>query len=73
MLNRSFIFLPGIGPSTERKLWRSGIPDWEAFLGSDTAGPIKGIRKKGLDPLVQDALDHLGNRNLIYFSKLFRR
>ncbi len=72
MLNRSFIFLPGIGPRTEKKLWDSGILDWDSFLGAESAGPIKGIRKRGMDPILQDAVNHLKKRDITYFSRFFR-
>ncbi len=32
MLQQSFIHLPGIGPTTEQRLWRAGIRDWRALL-----------------------------------------
>ncbi len=72
MLNRSFIFIPGIGPSTEKKLWESGILDWDSFLGAESAGPIKGNRKKSIDPILQDAVTHLRERDVSFFSRFFR-
>ncbi|MBI4393624.1 MAG: ribonuclease H-like domain-containing protein [Euryarchaeota archaeon] len=32
MLRNSFIFLPGVGAKTERRLWGSGISDWAKYL-----------------------------------------
>lgn len=32
MLDHTFIHIPGIGPRTERHLWRHGILTWEHFL-----------------------------------------
>lgn len=32
MLRHTFLHLPGLGPSTERRLWAAGIHDWDAFL-----------------------------------------
>ncbi|MGQ0535245.1 MAG: ribonuclease H-like domain-containing protein, partial [Methanobacteriota archaeon] len=31
MLRNTFQILPGVGPTRERELWRSGIDDWSAF------------------------------------------
>ena len=35
MLRHTFLHLPGLGPSTERRLWAAGIRDWDAFLDAD--------------------------------------
>ncbi|MHC1790432.1 ribonuclease H-like domain-containing protein [Solidesulfovibrio sp.] len=32
MLNHTFLHLPGLGPSTERRLWDAGILTWDDFL-----------------------------------------
>ena len=32
MLQQTFIHLPGIGPTTEQRLWRAGISDWRALV-----------------------------------------
>jgi hypothetical protein len=32
MLQQTFLHLKGIGPTTERAWWRSGITDWQGFL-----------------------------------------
>jgi uncharacterized protein YprB with RNaseH-like and TPR domain len=32
MLENTFIHIPGIGPKTEKHLWRMGIETWETFL-----------------------------------------
>lgn len=38
MLRQTFIHIPGIGPKTERALWKRGIRTWEEFLGYE--GPV---------------------------------
>ncbi len=32
MLQQTFCHLPGIGPTTERRLWRAGLGDWRAVV-----------------------------------------
>ncbi|MHB8585578.1 MAG: ribonuclease H-like domain-containing protein [Thermoplasmatota archaeon] len=32
MLRRSFVFLPGVGPKREQRIWRRGISDWDEYL-----------------------------------------
>ena len=34
MLRHTFLHLPGLGPSTERRLWAAGFTDWDAFLNA---------------------------------------
>jgi len=44
MLTNSYIYLPGIGATTERKIWDSGIKSWDEFrentifLDTETTG-----------------------------------
>jgi len=71
MLINSFIFLPGIGHTTERRLWEDGVLDWKTFLERPRAGPIKGDRKIRLDSIITEALDNLETGNLRYFSSIF--
>lgn len=38
MLRHTFCHIPGIGPKTERDLWRAGMTTWDAMLGQGAAG-----------------------------------
>ena len=60
MLESSFIFLKGIGETTERRLWSEGITDWRQFLETSTALSIGPARKALYDREVERALDDLG-------------
>jgi uncharacterized protein YprB with RNaseH-like and TPR domain len=70
-LRKSFIFLPGVGPVTERKLWNNDILDWGIFLERDTAGPLSGERKRSCDILITEAESRLESRDLDFLSKMF--
>jgi len=72
MLRKSFIFIPGIGPKTERGLWSKGIMDWDAFLDRDSISAIGGAKKREADRLLQEANNRLETNDLKYFSTLFR-
>ena len=72
MLRRSFIFLPGVRELTEKKIWDDGVPEWADFLNKEKAGPLKGNRKKIADLRIEEAMIKVEERDLGYFSTLFR-
>lgn len=49
MLKNTFIHTPGVGRSTERRIWESGIWDWEEFLEDPGAA--------GLGPKLTETLE----------------
>ncbi|MCY4613778.1 MAG: ribonuclease H-like domain-containing protein [Nitrospira sp.] len=53
MLESSFIFLNGIGETTERRLWDDGIANWRQFLETSTALGIGSARKALYDREVE--------------------
>jgi len=70
LIDRSFIFIPGVGERTERRLWDEGIDSWSAFLGRERAGPMKGARKERADSLIHEAAKRLELRDLSFFTDL---
>lgn len=63
MLEHTFIHIPGIGPKTERHLWRHGILTWSNFL-SNQETPLPPAR----DALIRENLRaSLENRGSIQF------
>jgi uncharacterized protein YprB with RNaseH-like and TPR domain len=73
MLRSSYIFLPGVGVSTEKKIWDDGIHEWREFLNNERAGPIKGKRKEDSDKIIKDTSSRLKKFDLAYFSSLFKQ
>jgi uncharacterized protein YprB with RNaseH-like and TPR domain len=73
MLKNSYIFIPGVGHSTERKIWNDGIQDWQGFLDREKAGPIKGKRKEDSDKIILEVSSRLRDNDLNFFSTLFRQ
>jgi len=70
LIDRSFIFIPGVGERTERKLWEDGVDSWSAFLGMDRAGSIKGARKELADSMIMEARRRLELGDCSYFHDL---
>lgn len=63
VLAESFVFLPGIGPKSEARLWRRGIRDWESYLAR-----AKGTKREAHGPLLARARDALGEGDARFFG-----
>jgi uncharacterized protein YprB with RNaseH-like and TPR domain len=72
MLKRSFIFIPGIGPRTEKMLWNGGISDWDTFLSTGRIHSLGPSKKEEGDRRINEASEMLSRNELPYFSKMFR-
>jgi len=49
MLTSTFVFLQGIGPATERRLWQEGLLDWRSFLTQPHVAGLSPDRKSWYD------------------------
>lgn len=72
MLTSSFIFLKGIGETTERTLWHEGITSWDRFLDCQEIFRFSSARKIQFDHELRLAQSHLGNHNSVFFARLFK-
>lgn len=45
MLTSTFVFLQGVGPATERRLWRQGLLDWGSFVKQSSIHGLSPERK----------------------------
>ena len=72
MIESTFLFLNGIGRTTERRLWDQGIPTWREFLQQSSIGGISagrvGWSNKKFDDLVTkaDVEPDATKRNALY-------
>ncbi|MBS0182037.1 MAG: ribonuclease H-like domain-containing protein [Nitrospira sp.] len=55
MLTSSFIFLPGVGPVTERRWWQEGLFDWRSFLDRPSVAGLSEHRKIWYDEQLREA------------------
>ena len=55
MLTSSFIFLPGVGPVTERRWWQEGLLDWRSFLDRPSVAGLSKQRKTWYDEELREA------------------
>ena len=72
MLPATFIFLQGIGESTERLLWETGITSWKTFLQRDVIPRISASRKTLYDTGLEEASVQWHQQNSRYFAKLLK-
>lgn len=55
MLTSSFIFLPGVGPVTERRWWQEGLLNWTQFLDQPAIPGLSTARKRWYDDELRTA------------------
>lgn len=60
MLSRTFLFLPGIGPVRESRLWRKGVSDWNDYRALDRVKGVRPRMKEQHDELLRVAESSLG-------------
>ena len=65
-LENSFIQIPQVGETTERRLWENGITDWRMDI--DTA-PIRPAAKSAIQAFAQEAAVELDAENVHYFNE----
>lgn len=69
MLARSFLFLPGIGPVREQRLWRKGVDSWASYRELPRVQGVRPRVKANHDELLALAQHALG-RDAPFFARL---
>jgi len=69
MLKNTFCHFPGIGLSTERRLWDFGVQCWEDLFSADIAN-LSRKRRDSLADHVKESLEHFEKSNSKYFAEL---
>jgi uncharacterized protein YprB with RNaseH-like and TPR domain len=67
MLINTFIHIPGIGPSTEQKLWQSDIQTWHDMHGLAQAG-LSPAKRAQIESWAELSCDHLEKNNPVFFE-----
>ncbi|OQW33012.1 MAG: hypothetical protein A4E19_06595 [Nitrospira sp. SG-bin1] len=68
MITSTFCLLPGIGRTTERRLWREGITTWSDFLSVSSVRGISACRKLLYDQGISEAQIRYTQNNARYFG-----
>ena len=72
MLQSTFLFLQGIGESTERLWWENGLSTWDAFLMERSAPRISTFRKGHYDEEIQKARYQWKAHNSRFFGEILK-
>lgn len=68
MLTSTFIHAPGIGYSTERRIWDAGALTWDHFLTEYSELRISPGKKALLQPFVEESVVRLEEKDYAYFA-----
>lgn len=69
MLTSTFIHVPGIGYTTERKIWDMGVRDWDSYVSSHPTLCLPEGRKSLILPVIEESITELGRGNDSYFAR----
>jgi uncharacterized protein len=69
MIQHSFCFLPGIGDRLEKRLWKSGILTWDAFLSADEVDFLSACNKRRYNDMLREARQNMEQLNTSYFAR----
>ncbi|MDW7727637.1 MAG: ribonuclease H-like domain-containing protein [Candidatus Methanoperedens sp.] len=67
MLENTYIHVPGIGGTVERKIWESGIRNWEDFLENHHQVRIPTAKKRVLVAGIGESVEQLSSGNHVFF------
>jgi uncharacterized protein len=69
MLTSTFIHAPGVGLTTERKLWDAGIRDWDSFLAAESGLPLGPGKREIITPVLEESRLRLAAHDHRWFAK----
>jgi len=70
LLEATFLHAPGVGETTERRLWDAGAHDWECFLAEGTAPwPLTGSQRSILTPVIEESIVRLQEEDFGWFAR----
>lgn len=72
VIENTFIFLQGIGQTSEQRLWREGIRCWDDFLSTSSIAWIAQEKKRLYDEQIAAAKERLQMRDAYFFARLLK-
>ena len=71
-VENSFVPVDGVGETTERRLWESGVQRWAEYDGQKPRG-VGATTADRIESFVDEALERLADRDASYFGRAFPR
>ena len=68
MLSETFLHARGVGPVTERRIWRRGVLSWSDFLSDSGRAGLSSRMTERLACTLAESQDHLAAANHGFFS-----
>jgi len=69
MLNNTYIHIPGVGKSLEKRIWAQGIHTWEEFLEMEDSISIPSTRKAIICEGIKKSSERLAAKDYYFFSQ----
>ena len=69
MLNNTYIHIPGVGKSLEKRIWAQGIHTWEEFLEMEDRISIPSTRKAIISEGIKKSSERLAAKDYYFFSQ----
>lgn len=69
MLKNTYIHIPNIGATTELKIWKCGIRNWEDYLNNHNTIKLPRTKNRILLSGVEESIEQLSYGNHIYFAR----
>ncbi len=69
MLRNTFVHLPGIGETTERRIWERDCHTWEELLNAPTSALPACLRDSAARKRVEDSVHHYARGEWGYFER----
>ena len=73
MLERTFCHIAGIGPETERSLWKQGFDSWQMLLDNLSDASLGSASRQLVSRELQTSIECLSAKNHQYFRKRLRQ
>ncbi|MBN1134730.1 MAG: ribonuclease H-like domain-containing protein [Methanosarcinaceae archaeon] len=69
MLTSTYIHIPNVGKTVERRIWSSGIRTWDEFIEQQDTIPISTAKKESILAGIDVSLECLDSRDFGFFSR----
>ena len=70
MLKNTFLHIPGVGPTTERRLWQTGFGTWEDYFRRCQECTLSPGTRDRISGCLEQSVLELNNANYRYFEAL---